>query len=145
MAENFNSSPLTIFKHLRNCTMKNPNPKWNRIIYWTTTGLFSLFMISSAIPNLLQAEEWVEVFQALGYPLYLLPFLGTAKILGVIAILVPGFPKLKEWAYAGFTFNLSGAIYSGIAAAGFDPKMLVLLGPIALGVVSYLYHRKRSV
>jgi hypothetical protein len=86
----------------------------------------------------------VEVFTALGYPLYLLPFLGVAKLLGVIALMFPGFPKLKEWAYAGFTFNLSGAIYSGIAASGFDPKMLVLLVPIALGVISYLFHRKRS-
>lgn len=124
--------------------MENSIPKREKIIYWTSTGLFSLFMLSSAIPNLLQAEEWVEVFTALGYPLYLLPFLGVAKLLGVIALMVPGFPKLKEWAYAGFTFNLSGAIYSGIAASGFDPKMLVLLVPIAMGVVSYLFHRKRS-
>lgn len=124
--------------------MENSIPKREKIIYWTSTGLFSLFMLSSAIPNLLQAAEWVEVFTALGYPLYLLPFLGVAKLLGVIALMVPGFPKLKEWAYAGFTFNLSGAIYSGIAASGFDPKMLVLLVPIAMGVVSYLFHRKRS-
>lgn len=124
--------------------MENSIPKREKIIYWTSTGLFSLFMLSSAIPNLLQAAEWVEVFIALGYPLYLLPFLGVAKLLGVIALMVPGFPKLKEWAYAGFTFNLSGAIYSGIAASGFDPKMLVLLVPIAMGVVSYLFHRKRS-
>ena len=124
--------------------MENSIPKREKIIYWTSTGLFSLFMLSSAIPNLLRAAEWVEVFTALGYPLYLLPFLGVAKLLGVIALMVPGFPKLKEWAYAGFTFNLSGAIYSGIAASGFDPKMLVLLVPIAMGVVSYLFHRKRS-
>jgi uncharacterized membrane protein YphA (DoxX/SURF4 family) len=124
--------------------MENSTPKREKIIYWTSTGLFSLFMLSSAIPNLLQAAEWVEVFTALGYPLYLLPFLGVAKLLGVIALMFPGFPKLKEWAYAGFTFNLSGAIYSGIAASGFDPKMLVLLVPIALGVISYLFHRKRS-
>ncbi|WP_297337543.1 DoxX family protein [Algoriphagus sp.] len=118
--------------------------KRDRIIYWVCTGLFSLFMLTSAIPNILKAQEWVTVFESLGYPLYLLPFLGIAKILGVMALLYPRFPRLKEWAYAGFTFNLTGAIYSGIAAAGFDPQMLVLLVPIGLGIVSYVYFRKST-
>lgn len=122
--------------------MKNIISKRDKIVYWVCTGLFSAFMLSSAIPNLMQAQEWTEIFKALGYPLYLLPFLGTAKLLGAITLLIPGIPRLKEWAYAGFTFNLSGAIYSGISVGGFDPKMLVLLVPIGLGIVSYLYHRK---
>lgn len=121
--------------------MKNLDSKRDRIIYWVCTGLFCLFMLTSAIPNILKAQEWVAVFEALGYPLYLLPFLGIAKILGVTALLYPRFPRLK-WAYAGFTFNLTGAIYSGIAAAGFDPQMLVLLVPIGLGIVSYVFFRK---
>lgn len=122
--------------------MKNLVSKRDRIIYWVCTGLFCLFMLTSAIPNILKAQEWTTVFEALGDPLYLLPFLGIAKILGVIALLYPRFPRLKEWAYAGFTFNLTGAIYSGIAAAGFDPQMLILLVPIGLGIVSYVFYRK---
>src|SRR5262245_2104323 len=97
------------------------------IIYWVSTGLFSAFMLSSAIPNLLSSEEWVALLTHLGYPTYILPLLGVAKLLGVVALIVPGFPRLKEWAYAGFTFDLVGAVYSGIAHDGFDPMMLTML------------------
>ena len=100
-------------------------------------------MIMSAIPNILSAPEWVEVFKQLGYPLYLLPFLGIAKLLGAIFLLIPGFPRLKEWAYAGFFFDLTGAVYSGLAVGGFDPQMLAMLVPFGLGALSYIYHHKR--
>ena len=79
----------------------------------------------------------------LGYPLYILPFLGVAKFLGIVALLVPGFPRLKEWAYAGFTFDLIGAVYSGIAKNGFDPMMLSMLVFFGLLALSYIYHHKR--
>lgn len=117
--------------------------KRDKIIYWTSTLLFCAFMMTSAIPNLLSAEEWVVVFKQLGYPEYLLPFLGVAKLLGVIALIVPGFPRITEWAYAGFAFDLIGAIYSGLAMAGFDPMMLTLLIPIVFLIISYVYHHKR--
>ncbi|HRG79756.1 MAG TPA: DoxX family protein, partial [Cyclobacteriaceae bacterium] len=86
-------------------------------------------MLTSTIPNILSAPEWVEIFKQLGYPPYMLPFLGVAKLLGVIALLVPGFPRIKEWAYAGMFFDLTGAVYSGLAVGGFDPKMLIMLVP----------------
>ena len=113
------------------------------ILYWVFTGLFCLALLSSAIPNLLSSAEWVEIMNQLGYPLYVLPLLGVAKFLGIVALLVPGFPRLKEWAYAGFTFDLIGAVYSGIAKNGFDPMMLTMLIFFGLLALSYIYHHKR--
>lgn len=113
------------------------------ILFWVFTGLFCAFMLMNTIPNILSAPEWVEVFKQLGYPAYMLPFLGVAKLLGIIALLVPGFPRIKEWAYAGMFFDLTGAVYSGLAVGGFDPLMLVMLVPFGLGTLSYIYHHKR--
>jgi uncharacterized membrane protein YphA (DoxX/SURF4 family) len=81
----------------------------------------------------------------LGYPYSVLTFLSVAKILGIIAILIPGFPRLKEWAYAGFTFDLIGATFAGLSAG--DPLMQWI--PVLLGLVfifgSYiLYHRIKN-
>lgn len=113
------------------------------ILFWVFTGLFSAFMLTSTIPNILSAPEWVEVFKQLGYPLYMLPFIGVAKLLGIIALIVPGYPRIKEWAYAGLFFDLTGAVYSGLAVGGFDPLMLVMLVPFITGTLSYIYHHKR--
>lgn len=117
--------------------------KRDTILFWVFTGLFSAFMFTSIIPNILSSQEWVDVFNQLGYPLYMLPFLGVAKLLGIIALLVPGFPRIKEWAYAGLFFDLTGAVYSGLAVGGFDPLMLVMLVPFGLGTLSYIFHHKR--
>jgi uncharacterized membrane protein YphA (DoxX/SURF4 family) len=122
--------------------MASSSSKRDRIIFWISTGLFGAFMLSSAIPNIMSTQEWVDVFKMLGYPAYMLPFLGVAKLLGSIAILIPGFPRIKEWAYAGMFFDLIGAVYSGLAVGGFDPQMLVLLVPFGLGALSYIYHHK---
>jgi uncharacterized membrane protein YphA (DoxX/SURF4 family) len=116
--------------------------KRDAILFWVFTGLFSAFMLSSAIPNILSSQEWVDIFNQLGYPLYMLPFIGVAKLLGVIALLVPGFPRIKEWAYAGLFFDLTGAVYSGLAVGGFHPQMLIMLVPYGLGALSYVYHHK---
>jgi uncharacterized membrane protein YphA (DoxX/SURF4 family) len=115
----------------------------NTILFWVFTGLFCAFMLTSTIPNILSAPEWVDVFKQLGYPLYMLPFIGIAKLLGIIALLVPGFPRIKEWAYAGMFFDLTGAVYSGLAVGGFDPLMLIMLFPFVTGALSYIYHHKR--
>ena len=123
--------------------MTQPTSKRNTIIFWISTGLFCAMMLTSAIPNLMSAPEWVEIFKGLGYPNYLLPFLGVAKLLGVIALLVPGFNRIKEWAYAGFFFDLVGATYSALAGFGFDPQMLIMLVFFALLAVSYIFHHKR--
>jgi len=115
----------------------------NTILFWVFTGLFCAFMLTSTIPNILSAPEWVDVFKQLGYPLYMLPFIGIAKLLGIIALLVPGFPRIKEWAYAGMFFDLTGAVYSGLVVGGFDPLMLIMLFPFVTGALSYIYHHKR--
>jgi hypothetical protein len=71
-----------------------------KIIYWIVTGLMAAFITMSAIPDVLRIPEAIEIFRHLGYPDYLLPFIGIAKLLAVAAILAPDFRKLKEWAYA---------------------------------------------
>ena len=114
-----------------------------KILYWVTTGLFSAFMLFSAVPDILSTPEAVTFMNHLGYPNYIIPFLGVAKVAGVIAILIPGFPRIKEWAYAGLLFDLVGATYSGIANDGWDPRITFMLLPFALLFASYfLYHRK---
>jgi hypothetical protein len=124
--------------------MTQPNTtKRNTIIFWISTSLFCAFMLSSAIPNILSSAEWVAIFDQLGYPQYLLPFLGVAKLLGVVGLLIPGLNRIKEWAYAGFFFDLVGATYSAVVAFGFDPQMLVMLVPFGMGTLSYVYHHKR--
>jgi len=81
----------------------------------------------------------------LGYPVYFIPFIGVAKILGVLAIIIPGYPKIKEWAYAGLMFDLAGASYSIIASGAPFGNWAFMVIPIGLGLSSYFfYHKKLS-
>lgn len=86
--------------------------KRNKIIYWLVTIFLSIGMLAGGTQQMLQIGGYNEIVTSLGYPLYLLSILGVWKILGVIAILIPKFPILKEWAYAGFFFAMSGAFIS---------------------------------
>ncbi|PUA37025.1 DoxX-like family protein [Paenibacillus elgii] len=112
-------------------------------VYWIFTGLLAALMAFGSIPDILSVPEAVALFDHLGYPAYLLPFIGTAKLLGVIAILVPGFPRIKEWAYAGFTIDLAGAMYSSIAVG--DPASGWLVFLIGFGLIagSYIFHHRK--
>jgi len=106
--------------------------KRNKIIYWIATGWLSLGMLSTGIVQLIRLKEEVDMFIHLGYPVYLLTILGVWKMLGVVAVLVPKFPLLKEWAYAGFFFAMSGAVFSHLAAGDgakefFGPVLLIVL------------------
>lgn len=107
--------------------------KRNKIIYWIATAWLALGMLSTGIVQLLKLKEETAMMTALGYPLYVLTLLGAWKILGVIAILIPGYPLLKEWAYAGFFFAMSGAVFSHLAI-GDDAK--TLFGPLLLIVLT---------
>lgn len=78
-------------------------------VYWTVTILFGLFMLFSGISELMMTQQGKDLFVLLGYPLYLNYILGVAKVLGVYAIFQNKFKTLKEWAYAGFTFDIIGA------------------------------------
>jgi uncharacterized membrane protein len=82
------------------------------ITYWVATGLLCLGMLGSGIGQIIRAKEMVGIITHLGYPLYMMTILGIWKILAVIAILLPGFKLLKEWAYAGLFFTLTGALIS---------------------------------
>ena len=86
--------------------------KGKLIGYWILTGLVVFSQGASGIMDLTGAEQIVTAFTDLGYPVYVLMILGTWKLLGAITLAVPGHPKLKEWAYAGFFFDFTGAAAS---------------------------------
>jgi uncharacterized membrane protein YphA (DoxX/SURF4 family) len=103
------------------------------------------FMLMASIPDVLMLSGAVDFFKHLGYPPYLLPFIGTAKILGVIAVLIPRFPRLTEWAYAGLIFDLLGALYSHLAVS--DGPSLWIFSVLGLLLVSgsyFLYRAKAA-
>ncbi len=87
----------------------------NKVIYWVATGLLSVGMLGSGISQLLHVKEMDELITHTGYPLYFMNIIGVWKILGVIVILVPKYKLLKEWAYAGFFFLMTGALLSHLA------------------------------
>ncbi|MES3017140.1 MAG: DoxX family protein [Bacteroidota bacterium] len=110
--------------------------KSNKIIYWIATGWLSLGMLSTGIVQLLKIQEEADMMARLGYPLYFLTILGIWKLFGVITVLLPKFPLLKEWAYAGFFFTASGAIFSHLAVGDgakdlFGPGLLLVLTVIS--------------
>lgn len=110
--------------------------------YWIFTVLFAGMMIFTAVPNILLEEEAVQFITHLGYPVYFIVFIGIAKTLGSIAILIPGFPRVKEWAYSGLIFDLVAALYSIIAVEGIQPQMAFMILPFGLGIGSYLFYHK---
>ena len=124
------------------------------ILYWIITGILAAFMLMSAVQNIMVTQDSINVISTyLGYPKYIIPFLGVAKLLGVIGILIPGMPRIKEWAYAGLTFDVIGAFYSSASVApppgtpssqiiGGYIFMVVLLGFIAVSYI--LYHKRRK-
>ncbi|AEM72222.1 hypothetical protein Murru_3202 [Allomuricauda ruestringensis DSM 13258] len=106
--------------------------KRNKIIYWVATVWLALGMTSTGIVQLIGMEEEIEMMEHLGYPLYFLLIIGVWKLLGVVAILIPKFPVLKEWAYAGFVFTMTGALVSHLAVGDgaadfFGPSLLLAL------------------
>jgi|SRR6218665_180174 len=107
--------------------------KRNKIIYWVATVWLSLGMASTGIVQLLKMKEEVtKTSMTLGYPTYFLTIIGVWKLLGVVAILIPKYPVLKEWAYAGFFFLMSGALFSHLAIGDeaielFGPSLLLVL------------------
>ncbi|MFD0751337.1 DoxX family protein [Mucilaginibacter calamicampi] len=119
-------------------------PKTIKILYWVFTILFAFVMLGSAIPDILVMPLAVKgMHDGLGYPVYFIPFIGTAKAIGVIAILVPGFPRIKEWAYAGLMFDLIGATYSIAMAPNPDGPWYVMLVPLTLGALAYFFYQKK--
>jgi hypothetical protein len=113
--------------------------KRNTIIYWIFTLWLALGMTSTGIVQLLRMDEEVAKMIKLGYPIYILTIIGTWKMLGVVAVLIPRFPLLKEWAYAGFFFAMSGAAISHIAVGNSMGEIFPPLLLLALTVVSWYF------
>ncbi|HMH24660.1 MAG TPA: DoxX family protein [Puia sp.] len=117
--------------------------KKTKILYLIFTGLFAFLMLGSAIPDILSMSDAVKgMHDGLGYPLYFIPFIGVAKVLGVIAILIPGSPRVKEWAYAGLSFDLIGASFSIIAAGQGPGAWGFMIVPLLLAGASYTFYHK---
>ncbi len=118
--------------------------KKTKTLYWIFTILFALIMVATALPNVMMSEDSIALIHTtLGYPKYFITFVGIVKLLGVIGILIPGFPRVTEWSYAGLFFDLGAATISGIVVQGFDPAQFGMLIFIAPGVLSYIYYHKR--
>ena len=113
--------------------------KRNQVIYWGTTGFLAFGMLAQGISQTVQAKGFVDIITHLGYPVYLLIIIGIWKILGVVALLIPGVPLLKEWAYAGFFFVMSGALFSHIASGNPVLEILPSLFLLTLIVVSWYF------
>ena len=119
--------------------------KNSKILYWIVTGLMAAFMLLASIPDLLRSPDAVSIIGHLGYPVYLLPFLGTAKTLGIVTVLVPSFRTLKEWAFAGLVFDLTGALHSHLSVG--DPPSGWLPAVIGLVLVgsAYISYRQQLI
>jgi uncharacterized membrane protein YphA (DoxX/SURF4 family) len=115
--------------------------KRNKIIYWIATIWLSLGMLSTGIVQLLKLKGdgpgSLNSMTHLGYPVYFVTILGVSKILGVIVLLIPKFPLLKEWAYAGFFFMMSGAIFTHIAVGNSMNEIFPSLLLLILVVISW--------
>jgi len=97
--------------------------------YWLATALLVSELVLGGIWDVLRVPRVREVIERLGYPTYFLVILGVWKLLGAVALVIPRFPRLKEWAYAGVVFNLTGALISHVASGDIEP------GPMAYLVV----------
>src|ERR1700755_3516365 len=115
--------------------MEQKPSKTKRTWYWIITAVLSFFIFSGGLAQALQVKEVVQGFKPLGYPTYFISLIGVWKMLGVIAILLPGFKLLKEWAYAGIFFLLTGAVISHIASNDIHPQ---IVAPAVLAVFDVL-------
>ena len=116
--------------------------KRNKIIYWVATLWLALGMVSTGGVQLLKHKEGaggLDSITQLGYPIYFLTILGIWKILGAIAVLIPKFPLLKEWAYAGFFFAMSGAIFSHLAMHNSITEMFPAVLLLVLTAISWYF------
>jgi uncharacterized membrane protein YphA (DoxX/SURF4 family) len=123
--------------------------KTRKVIYWIATVWLSLGMVSTGVVQLLKGKEGpgaLDSMMHLGYPVYFLTLIGISKLLGVVVILLPKFPILKEWAYAGFVFVTAGAIFSHVASGDpmgeIFPSLLLL---VLTGISWYLRPESRRV
>jgi hypothetical protein len=109
--------------------------KNRKIAYWIITILLSFCIFSGGLMQALLVKGVIQGFKPLGYPTYFISLIGIWKMLGVIAILLPGFKLLKEWAYAGLFFTMTGAVISHIASNDISPQ---IIAPVVLAIFTVL-------
>jgi hypothetical protein len=105
------------------------------IWYWIITVILSFCIFSGGLAQAMQVKGVVEGFKPLGYPVYFISLIGVWKVLGIIAILIPKFKLLKEWAYAGLFFVMSGAVISHIASNDVSAQ---IIAPALLAIFTVL-------
>lgn len=106
--------------------------KTKAIGYWVSTAIIAFVMLSGGVGELMHAWGTLETVTLLGYPLYFLTIIGFWKVLGGIALLVPAFPRLKEWAYAGIFFNMTGAAVSHAASGDYGAYAYHLIATLTI-------------
>lgn len=108
-----------------------------KILYWVLLGLFCLFHVFDAIGGLSMAQAGIDAMHAMGYPVYLMPFLAVLKLLGIAALLQNKFTRIKEWAFAGFSFTLIGASVSHMCT---DHNPLFVVLPIVFLAILFVVY-----
>lgn len=116
--------------------------KRDKIIYWVSTGLVSIGFLLSSIMYLTRNPELMKSFSEIGFPVFFVTILGISKLTGAIALVNPWMPKLREWAYAGFTFTLIGAVWTHIATN--TPFIAPLFFMLLLGISYFFSNRIRK-
>src|SRR5262245_14338404 len=107
------------------------------VAYWVTTGMVVFAMSSGGVAELARRPETIDGMKQLGYPVYFVMILGVWKLLGSVALVIPRFPRLKEWAYAGIFFNMTGAAVSHLVCRDAAWHVAVTLGLAALALASW--------
>lgn len=108
----------------------SPSSRARSVVYWTTTLVLSAECIVGGLMGAMRLQPFIGIVRHLGYPAYFMTILGIWYILGGLALLVPRFPLLKEWAYAGLFFNYSGALVSHLAARD---QITMVIAPVVFG------------
>src|SRR5271155_3344866 len=120
---------------MTNLTSSAFSSRYRIIAYWATTALLVFELALGGVWDILRVPQVRGLIERLGYPLYFLVILGIWKLLGAVALVIPRFPRLKEWAYAGVLFDLTGAIASllatGLTDAGTIAYPIVITGMAA--------------
>lgn len=122
-------------------------PRGKMIAYWSVTSLLAASIMTSGIGQLMQLGGNIELVSNLGYPLYILTILGIWKVLGAIALVVPGFPRLKEWVHAGIFFLMTGAALSHVFANDYGDYGFPVILPLlyaGLNMASWALRPKNS-
>jgi uncharacterized membrane protein YphA (DoxX/SURF4 family) len=118
------------------------NARAAHVTYWITTGLLALQLFGAGLADIARPPSVLEGLQHLGYPMYFAVILGTWKVLGAVALVAPRFPRLKEWAYAGIFFDLTGAAASHAATGDGAAKVAIPLVVAAIAFASWALRPK---